>query len=178
MKEPGLCEEPGSSCRLPVAHNDRGRWSRGYQCGQPLRVPALITLPVRGRGSIIYLHRGFSSSDHPVTSISHAGRQSATIARMTIRPPVIPKSTKTPASKIADPLDIAARYLVYKLYVPGQSITGVWQPLCTLGEAAATVKRAVERGWVTLRDEGQGRTKERYAALTDEGRVVARKALR
>ena len=97
---------------------------------------------------------------------------------MTLRPYVIPKSTKKPTSKIAEPLDIAARYLVYKLYVPGQAITGAWQPLSTLGEKAATVGRAVELGWVILQDEGQGKTKMRYAALTGEGRAVARKALR
>jgi hypothetical protein len=97
---------------------------------------------------------------------------------MTIRPPFIAKSTKKATSKTADALDSAARYLVYKLHVPGRAITGPWQPLSTLGEAAATVARAVERGWVILRDEGQGRTRERYATLTDAGRQVARKALR
>jgi hypothetical protein len=98
--------------------------------------------------------------------------------RMTIRPPVIPKSTKKATPKTAEPLDIAARYLVYKLYVPGQAITGFWQPLSMIGEAAATVGRAVERGWIVLREEGEGTTKERYVALTDEGRVLARKSLR
>jgi hypothetical protein len=83
-----------------------------------------------------------------------------------------------PTAKIADVLDIAARYFVYKLHVPGRSVTKAWHPLSTLGEAAATVARAVKRGWVVLRDEGQGRTKERYAALTDAGRQVARKGLR
>ena len=97
---------------------------------------------------------------------------------MTLRPPVIPKATKKPTAKIADPLDIAARYFVYKLYVPGRALMESWQPLSTLGEAAATVHRAVELGWVTLRDVGQGKNKERYAALTDEGRVLARKTLR
>jgi hypothetical protein len=46
------------------------------------------------------------------------------------------------------------------------------------GEAAATVGRAVARGWIVLREEGEGKTKERYVALTDEGRVLARKSLR
>jgi hypothetical protein len=64
---------------------------------------------------------------------------------MTIRPPVIAKTTKRATSKVADPLDIAARYLVYKLYVPEQAITGSWQPLSVLGESAVTVGRAVER---------------------------------
>ena len=81
-------------------------------------------------------------------------------------------------SKTANSLDIAARYFAYKLYVPGTALTESWQPLSTLGEAAATVGRAVELGWVTLRDVGKGKTTERYAALTDEGRVLARKTLR
>ena len=94
---------------------------------------------------------------------------------MTIRPPVRPKSTKKSTSKIADPLDIAARYLAYKLYVPGQAIAGSWQPLKNLGEKTATVRRAVELGWVVLRDE---RGKGRYAAMSDAGPQVARKAIR
>jgi hypothetical protein len=102
---------------------------------------------------------------------------SAIIASMSAKPPVMPRSTR-PTSKAADPLDIAARYLVYKLYVPRSALTESWHPLSTLGEAAATVRRAVERGWVILRDEGEGRTKERYATLTDDGRQVARKRLR
>jgi hypothetical protein len=84
----------------------------------------------------------------------------------------------SPRQGTAQALDIAARYLVYKLHAPGPSLTEAWYPLSTLGEAAATVARAVQRGWVVLRDEGQGRTKKRYAALTDDGRQVARKALR
>jgi hypothetical protein len=97
---------------------------------------------------------------------------------MTLRTYVIPKAEKKATAKTADALDVAARYLVYKLYVPGRTLGESWHPLSTLGEAAATVTRAVERGWVTLRDEGQGRTRERYATLTDTGRQVARKRLR
>lgn len=84
---------------------------------------------------------------------------------------------KKRSAKSSEAVDVAARYLVYKLYVPGSAITESWQPLATLGEAAATVSRAVERGWVALRDEGKGKAKERYAALTDQGRILARKAL-
>jgi hypothetical protein len=89
----------------------------------------------------------------------------------------IPYFKKKPL-KPSEAVDIAARYLVYKLHVPGRALTDAWHPLSTLGEAAATVARAAERGWVILRDEGQGRTRERYAALTDAGRQVARKGLR
>jgi len=97
---------------------------------------------------------------------------------MTLRIYVTPKAGKKATAKTADVLDIAARYLVYKLYVPGKAMTESWYALSSLGEAAATIARAVERGWVTLRDEEQGRTRERYAALTDTGRQLARKRLR
>lgn len=85
---------------------------------------------------------------------------------------------KGKAGRVGEGVDVAARYFVYKLYMPGRAAMEAWQPLSTLGEAAATVGRAVERGWVVLREEGQGKTKERYATLTDEGRMLARKALR
>ena len=97
---------------------------------------------------------------------------------MTLRTHVTHKATKKATSKTADALDIAARYFVYKLHVPGNAMTESWQPVSTLGEAAVTVGRAVELGWVTLRELGQGSTRERYAALTDEGRQVARKGFR
>jgi hypothetical protein len=43
-----------------------------------------------------------------------------------------------------------------------------------MGELRATIARAVERGWVIL--EGtSGKPPERKAALTDEGRRLARK---
>lgn len=90
----------------------------------------------------------------------------------------IPPSKKKPA-KSNEGIDVAARYLVYKLHVPGQAIERAWQPVSQLGESAATIDRAVERGWVTIRpDEGKGKARERYAALTDQGRILARKALR
>jgi len=123
----------------------------------------------------LYLHRGFSIGD--LIYATHVARHRLS-SLDDPSAPVIPKATKKPTAKIADPLDIAARYFVYKLYVPGRALTESWQPLSTVGEAAATVHRAVEGGWVTLRDVGQGKNKERYAALTDEGRVLARKTLR
>ena len=43
-----------------------------------------------------------------------------------------------------------------------------------MGESAATISRAVERGWVILQEESR-RPLERKVALTDEGRRVARK---
>jgi hypothetical protein len=87
-----------------------------------------------------------------------------------------PRKSKLP--RTADALDVAARYLVYKLHVPRRTLTDTWHPVTTVGEAAATIARAVELGWVILREVGQGRTRERYAALTDAGRQMARKGLR
>ena len=91
--------------------------------------------------------------------------------------PDIPRA-KSKAFGPGEAADNAARYLVCKLYVPVQAIAGSWQPVSMLGESAATVVRAVERGWVIVRDEVQGNTKVRYAALTDEGRRMARRTLR
>jgi hypothetical protein len=97
--------------------------------------------------------------------------------------------------KTSEGLDVAARYLVYKLYDAsrGTSTAPSWQSVRALGEAAATVARAVERGWVVIRHgeaaairhEGssKGKAKARskddlWAALTEEGRGLARKGLR
>ena len=74
---------------------------------------------------------------------------------MTLRTHVTHKAAKKATSKTADALDIAARYFVYKLHVPGNAMTESWHPVSTLGEAAVTVGRAVELGWVTLRELGQ-----------------------
>jgi hypothetical protein len=91
---------------------------------------------------------------------------------------VIPSARSKPL-RTREALDVAARYFVYKLYDAsrGASTASSWQSVRLLGEAAATVSRAVERGWVIIRDEGKGRTKELRAALTKEGRAVARKGL-
>ena len=43
-----------------------------------------------------------------------------------------------------------------------------------MGESAATISRAVEHGWVVLQDAG-AKPLERKAALTDEGRRLARR---
>jgi hypothetical protein len=44
-----------------------------------------------------------------------------------------------------------------------------WSVLHGMGESAATISRAVERGWVILQEESR-RPLERKASLTDEGR--------
>ena len=49
-----------------------------------------------------------------------------------------------------------------------------WQVLLGMGESAATIARAVERGWVILQELSRNPL-ERKAALTGEGRRLARK---
>jgi len=49
-----------------------------------------------------------------------------------------------------------------------------WATLRGMDELRATIARAVERGWVILQAV-RGRPLERQAALTDEGRRLARK---
>jgi hypothetical protein len=74
--------------------------------------------------------------------------------------------------KIRDGTDMAARYLVYKLYdaTGGQSMQ--WQFVHGMGESTATISRAVERGWVVLNG---AKPAARKVALTDEGRRLARR---
>jgi len=87
----------------------------------------------------------------------------------TAQPKRTPKLART-----VDAVEIAARYFVYKLFdaTAGQPIR--WATLRELKEERATIARAVERGWVIL--EGtSGKPLELKAALTDEGRRVARK---
>jgi hypothetical protein len=76
--------------------------------------------------------------------------------------------------KIRDGTEVAARYFVYKLYEATGGHPMQWAALYGMGESAATISRAVERGWVILQDV-RGRPLERQAALTDEGRRLARK---
>jgi hypothetical protein len=69
-------------------------------------------------------------------------------------------------------IDVAARCFVYKLYEATGRQPMQWATLHGLGESTATISWAVERGWVIL----QGSTPlERKAALTDDGRRLARK---
>lgn len=76
--------------------------------------------------------------------------------------------------KIRDGTDVAARYFVYKLYDATGGQPMQWHVLHGMGESAAAISRAVERGWVTLQD-AKAKPLERKAALTDDGRRLARK---
>ena len=54
-------------------------------------------------------------------------------------------------SKTGDVIDIAARHFVYKLFEATDRRPMAWQVLRGLGEAPATVARAVQLGWVVVR---------------------------
>jgi len=73
---------------------------------------------------------------------------------------------------IRDGIDVAAKYFVYKLYDTTGGHQMQWHVLHGMGESAATISRAVERGWVILQGS---KPLERKAALTDEGRRLARR---
>jgi hypothetical protein len=90
---------------------------------------------------------------------------------------VVPRKSKPPPT--AEALDIAARYFLYSLYDATNREPGAWQVLGkTLSESKETVQRAVERGWVIVRENAVGGVKVRSGMLTDEGRRVARRGLR
>ena len=76
--------------------------------------------------------------------------------------------------KIRDGTEVAARYFVYKLYEATDGQPMLWRVLHGMGEFAATISRAVERGWVILQ-EVRGKPLDRKAALTDEGRRLAQR---
>jgi hypothetical protein len=76
--------------------------------------------------------------------------------------------------KTRDGTDVAARYFVYKLYEATDGHPMQWQILHGMGESAATISRAVERRWVILQEVSR-KPLERKAALTDDGRRLARK---
>ena len=95
---------------------------------------------------------------------------------MDIAPFYAPVSVKGRAkvNKIRDGTEVAAQYFVYKLYEATDGQPMQWRVLHGMGESAATISRAVERGWVILQ-EVSGKPLDRKAALTDEGRRLARR---
>jgi hypothetical protein len=94
---------------------------------------------------------------------------------MTSRTFNIPGSNRSSTvTKTRDGTDVAARYFVYKLYEATGGQPMQWQVLLGMGESAATISRAVERGWVILQEVSR-KPLERNAALTGDGRRLARK---
>jgi hypothetical protein len=78
------------------------------------------------------------------------------------------------ATKTSDGIEVAARYFVYKLFEATGGQPMQWQVLHGMGESAATIFGAVERGWVILQDV-RGKPLDRKASLTAEGRRLARR---
>ena len=93
----------------------------------------------------------------------------------------IPRSKATSkVAKTRNGTDVAARYFVYKIYEATDGQPNQWGTLRGMDESRATVARAVERGWVILQPRSGakgvgGKPLERNAALTDEGRRLARR---
>jgi len=87
-------------------------------------------------------------------------------------------STKVKPLRTAEAEDVAARHLTYKLYEATNGTPGAWHPLGEVGERPATVARALDLGWIVVRNHEMGRKKTLSACLTDEGRRRARKGLR
>jgi hypothetical protein len=81
-----------------------------------------------------------------------------------------------PTRTTSDAIDVAARYFVYKLFGATDGRPEAWHALRELGERAETVTRAVVRGWVVVRNQRKGRLTRGSAALTDEGRRMARRS--
>jgi hypothetical protein len=82
-------------------------------------------------------------------------------------------SEEAPATEILDGTEVAARHFVYKLYDATDGQPMQWRVLHGMGESAATIFRAVEHGWVILQEVSR-KPLDRKAALTDEGRRLAR----
>ena len=82
------------------------------------------------------------------------------------------------ASRHADRVDLAARYLVYNLFIAISGTPQTSQLLRDIDEKVETLARAVERGWVEVFDRRRkSGAVVRLVALTDEGRRIARKNL-
>ena len=89
--------------------------------------------------------------------------------------PFFVANTQSKPSRTGEAVDVAARYLVYKLYDATSGARGAWLPLSNIGEPTETLARAAGRGWVVV-EQGAG-GKARTASLTDEGRRMVRKGL-
>ena len=93
------------------------------------------------------------------------------------KPPFFAQA-KTKARRAAEAVDVAARHLVYKLYEATRGRPDAWQVLGKIGERPETIARALDRGWLIVRDDRIGRIKIQSGLLTEEGRRLARKAIR
>ena len=75
-------------------------------------------------------------------------------------------------------VDVAARYLVYNLFISIGETSETSKLLCDFAERTETLARAVKRGWVEVFERRQeGGEVVRVVALTDEGRRMVRGCL-
>jgi hypothetical protein len=82
------------------------------------------------------------------------------------------------ASCHADRVDVAARYLVYNLFVAISGTPERSRLLRDIDERVETLARAMELGWIEVFDRRQkSGAVVRLVALTDEGRRLARRNL-
>jgi len=83
-------------------------------------------------------------------------------------------SDKVKPSRPTAAVDVAARYLVYKIFDAISGTPETWRPLRDIDEKAETLAR----GWVVVLDYQQEYGPAvRVVALTDEGRRMARRSL-
>ena len=85
-----------------------------------------------------------------VPVVVHSAAERASVVDPTIEKKRARFPTLIKMPKSLDGIDVAARHFVYKLYdtADGQQ----WSVLHGMHESAATISRAVERGWVILQD--------------------------
>jgi hypothetical protein len=82
------------------------------------------------------------------------------------------------ASCHADRVDVAARYLVYNIFVAISGTPETSRLLRDIDERVETLARAMERGWIEVFDRRRkSGAVVRLVALTDEGRRMARRNL-
>jgi hypothetical protein len=81
---------------------------------------------------------------------------------------------KPNVARTRDALDVAARYFVYKLYDATRRDRTQWVQVKGIDESQATIERAVELGWVVLQRRTGANLRQSEAALTEEGRRLAR----
>ena len=74
---------------------------------------------------------------------------------------------------VSEAVDGATRYLLYELFVATAGRPDAWQVLGSTEGRLETVARAVERGWMIIRDDRIGRIKVQSGLLTGEGRRLA-----
>ena len=89
-------------------------------------------------------------------------------------PALCARAAPSKANKILSAIDIAAKYFVYKLYDATRRDQIQWVPLKEIDESPATVERAVGLGWAVLQRRPGARLRQGEAALTEEGRRLAR----